>query len=160
MKKIIALILVAVAFASAGILEVDRGITKAVKQLKNCTVYSGVEAYEKGVSQENVKEFAEYGRAVYFECDNGYFMYSQHRLKGTFIRGNVCKTGHYDYVDGCQKSESYFLVSSFPYKNGSSDGYFIETDNYGIRLQDEEFKCDGQKVADIMNLKMYKLLQK
>lgn len=159
MKKIITLILIAVAFANAGLLEVDRGITKAVKHLKNCTIYSGAEAFEKGLSPEYVKEYTEHGRAVYYDCDNGYFMYSQHDFNGTFIRGEVCKNGHYDYVEGCSNASSYFLANSFPFNDGSSDGYFIETDNNGIRIQDEKFKSD-EKVGNILTLKVYKSLQK
>ena len=158
MKKIITLILIAVAFANADFTTASFHIKIAVKHLKNCKIYSGTKAYEKGLSPEVIKDYSENGRAVYYDCDNGYFMYSQHDFKGTFIRGEVCKTGNYDYVEGCSNAQSYFMVNSFPFNGGSADGYFIEIDKNGIRIEDTNFKT-YEACGKSLALSVYKSLQ-
>lgn len=159
MKKIITLILISVAFAMANFNTVDLHINIAVKRLKNCKIYTGIEAYERYLSPEHVKDYTENGRAVYYDCDNGYFMYSQHDFKGSFISGEVCKGGYYDYVEGCSEAKSYFMVNNLPFNGGSSDGYFIEIDKNGIRTEDTNFKT-YEVCGKSLALRVYKSLQK
>jgi hypothetical protein len=157
MKKIITFILITVAFANADFKIIEREILKTVKHLKNCTIYTGEDAYEKALSPEYVKDYSENGRAVYYDCANGYFLYSQHNFKGTFIRGIVCNDGiaNYDYIVNCLNAGSYFLVESFPFGNGSSDGNFVKTDNNEIIIQEENFKST-EEIGKSLALRVYR----
>jgi hypothetical protein len=133
MKKI--LILIIIFSTSVMAHNIKKELSNFVKRLNNCSVYTKDEALELGLSKDGRELHEHYSGAVYYSCHNGYFMYVQDIVKGSFIRGEVCKTGEYDIIDGCHKSDEriYFLLMTY---KDTWEGRFIEIDRNGMRVKD------------------------
>lgn len=150
MKKIITLILIMAAFAMAHDVKVD--LQNALKKLKNCYLSTGEEAIELALSDDGREFHKMYTGAVYYSCDNGYFTYIQDRIKGDFIRGEICKKSKSDSpmfgICPDSKSTIWFQFQVYSHNN-KWDGWFNETDANDIRIKSietESTKIYGEKL--------------